>query len=63
MDGREFEGLVAMTRSFRRYDGSLLEEGTLRSLVAAARLAPSGNNKQTLRFRLVVGAETCAKTF
>ncbi len=63
MDGQEFEGLAASSRSFRRYDGSLVEEDALRSLVAAARLAPSGNNKQVLRFRLVASAPACATTF
>jgi nitroreductase len=63
MDGQEFEGLAAASRSFRRYDGSLMGEGDLRALVAAARLAPSGNNLQVVRFRLVTGTLGCATTF
>lgn len=64
-DGEGFEGLVAASRSCRRFSGEVVGEGELRALVAAARLAPSGNNMQLARFRLVGGsnAEGCARVF
>lgn len=46
-------GLVAASRSYRRFDEARpVGEGLLRELVDVARLAPTGNNTQTLRFHL-----------
>lgn len=63
MDGQGFEALVRTSRSCRRFGGDEVGEGVLRELVAAARLAPTGNNTQQLRFRLVSGPEACAGVF
>lgn len=58
MNERELVELVAASRSYRRFDeGRPVEEGLLRSLVDAARLAPTANNTQLLRFHLSTGAE------
>lgn len=57
MDAVEFQGLVAESRTYRRYDGRPLSAQDLRGLVDAARLAPTGNNSQQLRFRVVPGME------
>lgn len=57
MDAIEFQGLVAESRTYRRYDGRPLSAQDLRGLVDAARLAPTGNNSQQLRFRVVPGME------
>lgn len=57
MDAAEFQGLVAESRTYRRYDGRPLSAQDLRGLVDAARLAPTGNNSQQLRFRVVPGME------
>ena len=64
MRADEFEGLLRQARSIRRFDGSrpVGREGLL-GLVAAARLAPTANNSQTLRFRLVFEPEEVAATF
>ncbi len=53
MDSKEFHELVRGARTYRRYDGEAVGEGVLRELVDAARLAPSGNNAQVIRFRVV----------
>ena len=53
MDSKEFHELVEGARTYRRYDGEAVGEGVLRELVDAARLAPSGNNAQVIRFRVV----------
>ena len=46
-----FADLVARTRSYRRFNESReIDEATLHELVGVARLAPSGGNKQSLRF-------------
>lgn len=55
MEQGEFVELVRASRTYRRFDeGRRVTEGQLRALVAAARLAPTGNNTQTLRFHLSV---------
>ena len=60
MDSKEFHELVRGARTYRRYDGEAVGEGVLRELVDAARLAPSGNNAQVIRFR-VVSADDAAE--
>jgi nitroreductase len=60
MDSKEFHELVEGARTYRRYDGEAVGEGVLRELVDAARLAPSGNNAQVIRFR-VVSADDAAE--
>ena len=59
MDGADFQGLVAASRSYRRFSGDWLGAGELEALVDAARLAPCGNNMQVVRFRVVSGREAC----
>lgn len=57
MDAAEFQGLVAESRTYRRYGACPLRRDELLGLVEAARLAPTGNNSQQLRFRVVPGME------
>lgn len=65
MDANEFQQLVEGARTYRRYDGKPVGAGTLRELVDAARFAPTGNNMQLLRFRVVSAedAEEASKVF
>ena len=50
---QDFLELVRSSRSFRRFDEArAVSQEELRALVEAARLAPTGNNSQLLRFRL-----------
>lgn len=63
MNGIDFLDLAASSRSYRRFGGELVGTEALRGLVAAARLAPTGNNTQLLRFRLVGDAEGCAAVY
>jgi len=56
--------LVTKARSVRRFrQDPALTAADLRGLVELARLSTSAGNKQTLRFRLVCGAEACAAVF
>ncbi len=58
MDQREFVELVAASRTYRRFDEARpVTRGQLEALVGAARVAPSANNRQRLRFHLSVGPE------
>ena len=57
VDAGGFQQLVRESRTYRRYDGGPLGRGELLGLVEAARMAPTGNNAQPLRFRVVPGAE------
>lgn len=58
MDQREFVELVAASRSYRRFDeGRPVTREQLAALVGAARVAPTANNRQRLRFHLSVGPE------
>lgn len=58
MDQREFVELVAASRTYRRFDETRpVTRGQLEALVGAARVAPSANNRQRLRFHLSVGPE------
>lgn len=57
MDAAEFQQLARESRTYRRYGGRPLSAEDLRGLVEAARMAPTGNNTQTLRFRVVPGIE------
>lgn len=61
MEKDEFFELVKSSRTYRRYDGKPVGENVLRDLVDAARMAPTGNNTQLLRF-CVVGEESPAKS-
>lgn len=55
MGQEEFVELVRASRTYRRFDeGRRVTEAQLRALVGAARLAPTGNNTQVLRFHLSV---------
>jgi len=59
-----FKDLVKKARSYRRFDERVrVTEADLRELIEVARLAPSGGNMQTLRFRLLWTAEACATLF
>lgn len=53
MEKDEFFELVKSSRTYRRYDGKPVDEDLLRGLVDAARMAPTGNNMQMLRFHVV----------
>lgn len=56
--------LVTKARSIRRFrPAPAMTEADLRGLVELARRSPSAGNKQTLRFRLVCGAEACAAVY
>ena len=56
--------LVLKNRSYRRFDGKhRIPMATLRNLVDLARLAPTGGNKQSLRFRLINRPSQCALVF
>ena len=58
MGERGLGALVAAAGPYRRFDeGRPVSEEALRSLVGAARLAPTANNTQLLRFHLSTGAE------
>ena len=57
MDAVEFQRLAAGSRTYRRYGARPLRRDELLGLVEAARLAPTGNNSQQLRFRVVPGME------
>ena len=53
MNLSEFADVVASSRSYRRFDESRpVSRELLEELVACARLAPTGNNTQLLRFHL-----------
>ncbi len=59
-----FRDLVKQARSTRRFDErARVTEAELREMIETARLAPSGGNMQTLRFRLVTSVEACAALF
>lgn len=52
------DSLIKRTRSYRGYDNSrIVTKEELRSMVAAAQLAPCGMNRQELRYRLVTSEE------
>ena len=56
--------LLEKNRSYRRfYEDRPVPEAVLRELVDLTRLAPSGNNLQALRYRLVTAPEEAAKVF
>ncbi len=57
MDAAQFQQLVEGSRTYRRYGARPLRREELLGLVEAARVAPTGNNSQQLRFRLVSGME------
>lgn len=65
MDANEFKQLVEGARTYRRYGGEPVGEGVLHDLVDAARFAPTGNNMQLLRFRVVSAedADAAEKVF
>jgi nitroreductase len=55
MDSKDFAKLVAGSRTYRRFDESRrVTVEQLRQLVSIARLAPTANNTQLLRFHLSV---------
>lgn len=59
MTGSEFHELVRSSRTVRRFDeGSRVTREQLLGLVDAARLAPTGNNTQLLRFHVVDDPKT-----
>jgi nitroreductase len=60
----QFAGLVAANRSYRRFDESTdVSIGTLRELVALARITPSGMNRQPLKYVLSSNREMNARIF
>ena len=63
MNGMQFQDLVASSRTYRRFSDQRVGETVLSALVDAARLAPCGNNMQTLRFRVVGERDECDAVF
>lgn len=64
MELSEFSELVRASRSWRRFDESRrVSRELVEDLIAAARLAPTGNNTQLLRFHASVGSEEVAAVF
>ncbi len=64
MDNPGLHELVLKNRSYRRFDGKhRVPMATLRHLVDLARLAPTGGNKQSLRFRLINRPPQCALVY
>ncbi len=65
VDAAGFQQLIEGARTYRRYSGQSVPVGVLRELVEAARFAPTGNNTQLLRFRLVSAedSEAAEKVF
>lgn len=63
MSGREFQDLVAASRTYRRFSDERVGPAVLADLVDAARLAPCGNNMQLLRFRVVDERDACDAVF
>ena len=64
MNQREFVELVASSRSYRRFDESRpVSREQLEELVACARLAPTGNNTQLLRFHLSFETDEVLEVF
>ncbi len=60
----DFYSLVKKTRSFRRFDESRrIDEHDLIQLVDTARFAPTGANKQPLKFIIVKSPEKCNMLF
>lgn len=56
--------LVKKARSYRRFrEDDRIPMDTLRQLVGIVRFAPSGGNRQGLRYRLLASPEDCAKIF
>lgn len=64
MELEDLRGLVAASRTYRRFDEARpVPRELLRGLVDAARLAPTGNNTQTLRFHLSTDPDEVAAVF
>jgi nitroreductase len=57
----ELQKVIESRRSIRKFKGDPLPEGTISTLLEAARLAPSGTNLQPWRFMAVTSAEVRAK--
>ena len=59
-----FSDLVKKSRSIRRFDSSVnVSRDTLLKLIDTARFAPTGANKQPLRFFPISGKAACDKIF
>jgi nitroreductase len=60
----DFSELVRQARTYRRFDqGVAIPDGALERWVGCARVAPSGKNRQPLRFVLVQTPEDCARVY
>jgi nitroreductase len=60
----DFEELVALNRTYRRFDESYrIEYNILEKLVSLARLSASGANKQPLKFLLFNTPADCSRIF
>ena len=58
---QDFLDLIARARSYRRFDASYrIDEGAVRELLMAARLTPSGANRQSIRYLPVTDEAGCA---
>jgi nitroreductase len=59
-----FEELVSLNRTYRRFDESFsIEYNTLEKLVNLARLSASGANKQPLKYLIFNTPEDCSRVF
>lgn len=59
---QDFRGLVRASRTYRRFDASRsLGEAELRDLLETVRFAPTGNNLQPVRFRIVCEPDMVAQ--
>ena len=64
MDLEDVRDLVVASRTYRRFDeGRPVPRELLERLVDVARLAPTGNNTQTLRFHLSTAPDEVAAVF
>lgn len=64
MNFRDFDQLVARTRSIRRFDASKpITTRTLHDLINLARLTSSGMNRQPLKYIAVNETDACNKLF
>jgi nitroreductase len=59
----DFEKLVALNRTYRRFESYRIEYNILEKLVSLARLSASGANKQPLKFLLFNTPADCSRIF
>ena len=58
---QDFLDLIARARSYRRFDASCtIDDATVRTLLDAARLTPSGANRQSIRYFPITDSDGAA---